>query len=88
MKKTISVLSFIFGVLGMLLSEIAIKVSVPLIILLSFAKVMGWTQIPWIAGVTSLGAVSTGVILLVGGITIQVISFIVSYVSAFILERS
>jgi len=90
LKMIVGGLSVIGGVFGMIGGAIAAKVWAYVIILLSLLKLFNIANlgaIPWFAGVTTLGAVSTGLWLLLFGLLVIFIGIIITGIGAVIIDK-
>ena len=91
LKIIVGSLSVIGGVFGILGGAIAARVWAYVIILLSLLKLFNIANlgaIPWFAGVTTLGAVSTGLWLLLFGLLAIFIGIIITATGAVIINES
>lgn len=76
MKNFVSILLKILGVIGVIGSHIAMYFPVPLILILTILKIVGYLDIPYFAWVTEIGAISTGLWVLIIGLIAYLVSLI------------
>jgi len=87
MKTFSAILMGIIGIISMVGSALVMKFWAITIIVLSILKLTSVLNIPWFAGITSLGAISTGLWMLFGGLIVMILSYIITIISGLIIKK-
>jgi len=87
MKSIIGLITAVFGVIGMLGSVISMRIWVVVIIVFSALKLTGVAVMPWFASVGTLGAISTGLWLLILGLVMFFMSIFVVGLGGYLMKE-
>jgi len=86
MKEIVGLITTIFGVVGMIGSAIAMRIWLIVVVILSILKLSGTVIMPWFAGVTTLGAISTGLWLLILGFFMLLVNIGVTALGTYLMD--
>ena len=87
MKKFSAIIMAIIGIISMIGSALVMRFWAITIIILSVLKLTAVLNIPWFAGITTLGAISTGLWMLFGGLIVMILSYIITIISGLIIKK-
>ena len=76
MKKFIGAFVAVMGIIGVVVSSLALTLPTASVVILSILKLTNLVQMDWFAGITELGAISTGLWILFIGIIVYFLSMI------------
>jgi hypothetical protein len=86
MKLAIGVLTALAGFLGIIGSAIAMRYWLVTLVIISILKITNLVAVPWFAGITTVGAISTGLWMLFGGLIMLFVSAIITAIGTTLIE--
>jgi len=86
MRRVLGFIIALGGLLGAIGSAIAVVVWEVTIVVMSTLKITGVVQMPWFAEPLTLGAISTGLWLLLFGVILYILSIIITSIGTSIID--
>jgi len=86
MKAIIGLITGIAGIIGIIGSVIAMRYWLLTVVIMTILKLTGVVLMPWFTGPLTVGAISTGLFMLLGGLVMMAISFAITAIAATLIE--